>query len=740
MKRPTVGMACIMKNEIANISTMLQSVRGCFDQIVIVDTGSTDGSVKFLESINQRIEEGSEQWAGLPKIQIEHFEWVNDFSKARAHSFSFLTTDYGAWLDLDDSLSDANAFIHWRDTVMHSAHYWLVNYNYAFNNQGQVECQFIRERVVKMEYGFHWKYFVHEGLVKEDGQQFWAQKVSSWWVNHRRTEEDRKQDYLRNIDILKKYKEHGELEPRMNFYLGKELVENGFQKEGCEPLLAAIKSPSLDIHDRILAIQYAAQSASHCKAYDQAIDLINNGLKLKISRAEYWCLLGDVYCAINRLSDAIQCFKTALNCQPDNMNGIVVVYGYAYDAYPKTKLCELHMAIGDFDSARFWLEELKKINSPSVKDFEPQLMRMVDLSKARSNLTKTTDVVITCPPQAIVTDWDEHSLKEKGHGGSETAAIEVAKWVKLKTGRAVKIFHPRGSRETMPSGVEYIPSSELSGYMQNIEPAAHIMWRHAIKLTNAKSMVWCHDLQLPGGNLSENYDKVMALSEFHKNYLKEVSLVPEEKIVVGFNGVNPIDFPADNYLSSKQPLKVIFSSSPDRGLVEAIDIVKLARETSGLDIKLHCFYGTDNMRKSGQTEWADRIEKHIKDHDFVVYHGMVKKKELMHHFSTAGTWLYTNHFLETFCITAIEAMCAHTWPIVRDIAALPFTLKDAIASECCDMMQVDAVKAHYEEWAHTLVSAIKEEKWQKMNFKAEDYSWEKVADWMIKELDIGSST
>jgi len=108
---------------------------------------------------------------------------------------------------------------------------------------------------------------------------------------------------------------------------------------------------------------------------------------------------------------------------------------------------------------------------------------------------------------AAVTDWDENTLEAKGHGGSETAAIEVAKWIKHKTNRRVKIFHPRAKRETMASGCEYIPISELVGYLHNIEPHAHIAWRHSVPLTKAKTYVWCHDLNCPGAERTDTYDR-----------------------------------------------------------------------------------------------------------------------------------------------------------------------------------------------------------------------------------------
>lgn len=736
MSRPTVAMCMIIKNEAHHLSQMLQSVKGCFDQIVIVDTGSTDNSVEFLEQINKLIAEGQPMWQGFPEIEIEHFDWVDDFSKAREYSFSFAKTDYVYWQDGDDVLSDAKAFIQWRDTVMHSAHYWLAKYNYAFDAKGKVECDFIRERIVKREHGFKWKYFVHEGLVQDEGKQYWPNRVNTWWVNHMRSEDDKKADHGRNVKLLEKYSKDGEISPRMKFYQGKELVENGFIKEGAKPLMEAIQSGELEAHDRTLAFQYAAQSALATGAHDQVVDLLYNALKLQPNRAEYWCLLGDSYIARNMIAEATQAYKVALNSVPNKMGGLVVTYDHAYSSYPKTKLCEISMAIGDFDEANFWLEELKKDDQAVSVELEKRLDHLKDLSVIRTDLAKTEDVVITCPPQAVVTDWDENTLETQGCGGSETAAIEVARWIKKKTNRNVKIFHPRNKREVMPSGVEYNPVSELAGYIRNIEPKAHIAWRHTVKLTSAKTFVWCHDLQVQGAELTKNYDKMIALSEFHKNYLKETQMVPDEKILLGFNGINPRDF--DYPKDQKDPLKVVFSSSPDRGLVQSIDIVKRAREISGLDVKLHCFYGTANMRKMGHVAWAEAIEKKIEDNkEFVIFHGFVPKKELTMHFFNAAVWIYPADFIETSCITAMEAMCASAYPIVRDMGALKYTMAEAIAKDMCTVLNSDAKSdASLDEWAKEVLSAITEKKYQRMDIKAERYSWERVGDFFIKELGL----
>jgi glycosyltransferase involved in cell wall biosynthesis len=724
-----------MKNEAHNIGPFLKSVNGCFDEIILVDTGSTDNTLEFVENVNRQREMGSTIW-DLPEIKVYHFDWVNDFAKAREFAFSKATKDYIAWLDLDDSLSDAEAFKKWRDNVMHSAHFWVALYNYAFDAYGKPVCQFIRERVIKRNHGFHWEYPVHEGLIQKEDKKFWGQRATTWWVNHRRTDEDRKQDHMRNIKIIESLN-LDEMHPRMKFYYGKELFENGFAEKAGKPLLEAAKSEKLDIHDRILTIQYAGQSAFAAKAWPQLFDLLYNGVKLVPNRAEYWCLLGDAYAVTGDIPKAFHAYKCAAICTPNDFGGTVVVHQDAYGEYPHRRIAELSIQTGDWLQAQQDLDVLHEMKSPSVTELEVKLAQMKDLDTLRTDLPKVSDVIITVQP-GMPGDWDEHTLETKGVGGSETAAIEVARWIRKKTSRRVKVFQPRVARAVMPSGVEYEPVADLAGYVRNVEPTAHIAWRHPTKLTNAKTFAWCHDLQMPGADKGQ-FDKIVALSEFHKNYLIETNGVPEHKIVVGFNGINPNDFEVD---AEKDPLKVVFSSSPDRGLVQSIDIVAAARKASGLDIKLHCFYGTGNMRKMGLTEWADKIEKKIEDNkEFVTYHGMVKKKELMRHFKEAAVWLYPADFIETSCITAMEAMCAGAWPIVRDMGALKYTMKDAIERECVDMLDIEVTnEGSIGIWANTLVEAILDKKWQKMDFSAENYSWEKVADWFIKEMNLGDES
>lgn len=80
--------ACyIVKNEEKNIGKSIASLQGMYDELIVVDTGSTDNTVNEAEKYG---------------AQIYHFQWQNDFSKARNFALSKVTGDWIIFLDADN--------------------------------------------------------------------------------------------------------------------------------------------------------------------------------------------------------------------------------------------------------------------------------------------------------------------------------------------------------------------------------------------------------------------------------------------------------------------------------------------------------------------------------------------------------------------------------------------------------------------------------------------------------------
>jgi glycosyltransferase involved in cell wall biosynthesis len=98
LKSSRLSVVAICKNERENLVPFLRSAGQVADEIVIVDTGSTDGTVEMLHRLDFR-EKGSGRG-----LKLRRFEWCNDFAAARNFALSHATGDWVLWLDLDDRL------------------------------------------------------------------------------------------------------------------------------------------------------------------------------------------------------------------------------------------------------------------------------------------------------------------------------------------------------------------------------------------------------------------------------------------------------------------------------------------------------------------------------------------------------------------------------------------------------------------------------------------------------------
>ena len=87
VERARVSLTMIVKDEEVNLPNCLESVRGLFDETVVVDTGSTDRTAEIAVSFGARVVD---------------FVWVDDFAAARNAALVRATGDFVFWLDADD--------------------------------------------------------------------------------------------------------------------------------------------------------------------------------------------------------------------------------------------------------------------------------------------------------------------------------------------------------------------------------------------------------------------------------------------------------------------------------------------------------------------------------------------------------------------------------------------------------------------------------------------------------------
>ncbi len=718
-KRPSIALSMIVKNEAHHLPRLFKSIEGCFDEVHITDTGSTDGTPEIAEKFGAK---------------VHHFSWVDDFSAARQFAFDQVKTDYVAWIDGDDVLENKEAFIRWRDDAMGFADYWLAAYHYGLNEKGEPNCTFMRERVIRNNGKFRWKYFVHEGLVPEPNiGPVRFDYIPTWSVKHVRTASDMAQDRSRNLKIFEK--RLSSLDSRMKFYYGKELFENASPMEAFRWLSDAVADETLEMHDRILGIQYACMASMQCGQFARAVQYGMQGLQLAPNRAEFWVVIGDSYTQMNRHVDALPAYAAAKTCQNSAPPGTsfakpLFTNADCYTFFPRNMMAKIYAAAGVLDRAKAEAEECFKLyNHPESKDIIEKVESQMRLIPNLDDATPCEDIVITCPPTGAYL-WDGELYKTKAMGGSETAAIEMAQWMNALSGRKVIIFNPRDEAKTF-GGVEYRPMNSCSEYMKANKPYLHIAWRHNFKVTNAPTFLWAHDVTTQGAENHTNYIKMICLTPFHKRYAMAKQGVPEEKIWVTRNGIDPDRFKDGPW--EKDPWKFVFSSSPDRGLDRAMIVLDKVREKYP-EIKLHVAYGIEHLPKWGHQELHDRLAAMMQERkDWVVYEGAMKQVDLYTLFKSAAYCVQPSDWLETSMISAMERASCGVYQIIRDIAGGADTLRTIAEKGMARLVQSECISdTEYQTYIDETVKAIEEKAYLNMNVSPDEMSWEGVArDWLV---------
>src|SRR5262245_17508760 len=87
------SLCMIVRNEEVNLKACLESAADLVDEIVLVDTGSTDRTREIALACGARVFD---------------FPWVDSFAAARNESLRHATGDWAFWLDADDRLDEPN--------------------------------------------------------------------------------------------------------------------------------------------------------------------------------------------------------------------------------------------------------------------------------------------------------------------------------------------------------------------------------------------------------------------------------------------------------------------------------------------------------------------------------------------------------------------------------------------------------------------------------------------------------
>lgn len=329
----SISLCMIVKNEENFLPGCLASVRGAADEIILVDTGSTDGTEKVGERCGAK---------------LYSFQWIDDFAAARNFSFSKATKDFILWLDADDILlpEDREKLIWRKNLLSQQVDLVMMNYHVDCDLQGKPAHTYYRERLIRRGSGCVWQDPVHETI------KYYGRNIETWdvAVTHRRTEPS---DPGRNLRILEKtLLERGILEPRMQYYYGRELCYAGRYREAEQALDQFLTQGSGWKEDQMDACRILSYCLETEGRLEDAKGALFRSMAYGAPGAEICCGLGGLLLRQRQYRAAICWYETALTCSPNRrIGGFVQPDCYGFLPYSQLSLC--YLRLGEEERAKW---------------------------------------------------------------------------------------------------------------------------------------------------------------------------------------------------------------------------------------------------------------------------------------------------------------------------------------------------------------------------------------------------
>lgn len=326
----TISLCMIVKNEEDVLGRVLQQMQPIADEIIIVDTGSTD-----------RTKEIAGQFTEL----VYDYPWQQDFAAARNYACSKARMDYWMWLDADDVIrpDQQKQLLALKDTLAPDTDIVMMKYLTGFDQNEKNTFFYYRERLIKNQGRFFWQGKVHEAITPSGHVIY-----SPIEIEHRKV---KAVDNDRNLRIYEHQIANGEtLEPRHQFYYGRELYYHKRYQDASQVFEQFLQEPSGWVENQIDACLKLSSCYAESGSPSRSLLALLTSFLYDVPRAETCCELGKAFLESGRLSQAVYWYEQALAQTPHEESGGFVLKD-CYDYIPYVQLCVCYDRLGEHDTA-----------------------------------------------------------------------------------------------------------------------------------------------------------------------------------------------------------------------------------------------------------------------------------------------------------------------------------------------------------------------------------------------------
>jgi glycosyltransferase involved in cell wall biosynthesis len=338
----------IVKNEEKYLPLCLNSIKDIVDEIIIVDTGSTDKTVNIANEFGAR---------------VYFYQWTNNFSEARNESLKYATKDWILIMDGDDEFCNED-YAKFKELLNSSLDenkiYFFETLNYSGTTIDDYNISVnLNPRLFRNNHGFHYEGAIHNQLVNSE---FMVQDISyPIRIYHYGYLEDTmasKNKRARNIPLLEEQLKQNPENRYAHFNLANEFYSLNELSKSLEHYYKAYENfdPNSGygfiLIARIVVTNYALGN------YDKAIEYADIGIRYFPNFTDLYYLKAIVYNQCNKPTLEIKALEYCLKLG-EPPSELKFLYGTgSYKAY--YGLGNAYMKLKDFDTAyNYYIETIK---------------------------------------------------------------------------------------------------------------------------------------------------------------------------------------------------------------------------------------------------------------------------------------------------------------------------------------------------------------------------------------------
>jgi predicted O-methyltransferase YrrM len=670
---------CIMvKNGGEQFEKMLKDNMHLIDRWTILDTGSTDNTIDIIMKI----------LVGRKKGSLYQEPFIN-FRDSRNRLLELAGSSCKYTLMLDDTYvigGNLRKFLSETRGDQFSDSFSL----YIKSD----DVEYGSNRVLKSNRKLKYLYTIHE-VIQPDNNNNVIIPISEAFIDDRRFDYMEKRTMERkklDLKLLYEELEDDPDNPRTHYYLAQTYnlledyqsafkwfnervnhVKEGFSQEKVDAAFEAARIANFKLN-----LPWDIIEPLYLKAHE-----------LDNERPDALYFIGINYYLKNDFQKAYGYFKKGFDIGYPVHRQYSLKPTLSYHFLPKflTRTC---YHINDYKLGEQSAEYFIKNNKENASDYEEVLswyniykrLNTCELSKYKIKKTSSIKPIFVFVADGGFNQWSGSNILTTGVGGSETYIIEMARYIQMDGTFDVIVFCNCAENENF-EGVEYKHLNEFYQFINENIVHTCIVSRFseylpvAFKGLAQNVYLVLHDLT-PSGiviPLDNKLKNVFCLTEWHVGYMNERFPALNKITVPFYYGIDSNKFLIKE-TDKITPYKFIYSSFPNRGLLPLLQIWPEIYNKYP-SASLHIYADVDGT-------WVNNtVPEHMKEvrkllaeykHMNINYCGWVDKQKLANAWITADFWFYPCIFMETFCLTALEAAITKTFVVSNDLAALQNTV------------------------------------------------------------------